>query len=297
MMAQAGNHEQIKHTVELSDGCSTTMASPFKRRKTRWGPENGALGLSNFTTAITAPMTSEQIDAYVMQVRIEEITQKLRFDHVVPADLDRRSPSPPPRYDASGKRVNTRHRRYRERLENERHALVRHAAHAIPNYRAPQGYVRGPRRLITDRVYIPVKDFPEVNFIGQLLGPRGRSIAIMNAQSGATIAIRGKGSVKEGRGRVRDGPARTDINDQEGPLHCLITADTQDKVDKAKALVQAVIETAVTTPEPKNERKRQQLRDLAVANGTFRDDEGRCGTAGARERPMAIGVICHVCNN
>ncbi|RYP40934.1 hypothetical protein DL767_001415 [Monosporascus sp. MG133] len=273
------------------------MATPFKRRKTRWGPETGAPGLSNLTSAITAPMTSEQIDAYVMQVRIEEITQKLRFDHVVPANLDRRSPSPPPRYDAWGKRVNTRYRRCRERLEDERHSLVRLAAHAIPNYRAPQGYIRGPRRLITDRVYIPAKDFPEVNFIGQLLGPRGRSIADMNARSGATVAIRGKGSVKEGRGRVRDGPAHIDTNDQEGPLHCLITADTQDKVDKAKALVQAVIETAVTTPEPKNERKRQQLRDLAIANGTFRDDEGRYGIDGAWERPMSTGISCHVCNN
>ncbi|RYP01333.1 hypothetical protein DL764_006242 [Monosporascus ibericus] len=242
-------------------------------------------------------MTSEQIDAYVMQVRIEEITQKLRFDHVVPADLDRRSPSPPPRYDASGKRVNTRYRRCREHLEDERHSLVRLAAHAIPNYRAPQGYIRGPRRLITDRVYIPAKDFPEANFIGQLLGPRGRSIADMTAQSGATVAIRGKGSVKEGRGRVRDRPAWIDTNDKEGPLHCLITADTQDKVDKAKALVQAVIETAVTTPEPKNERKRQQLRDLAIANGNFRDDEGRYGIPGAWERSMSSGVSCHVCNN
>ncbi|RYP72291.1 hypothetical protein DL771_004265 [Monosporascus sp. 5C6A] len=297
MMAQAGDHEHIKHSVEPSDGCSTPIAKPSKRRKTRWGPENGALGLSNLTTAITAPMTSEQIDAYVMQVRIEEITQKLRFDHVVPADVDRRSSSPPPRYDASGKRVNTRYRRCRQRLEDELHSLVRLAAHAIPNYRAPQGYVRGPRRLFTDRVYIPAKDFPEVNFIGQLLGPRGRSITDMNAQSGATVAIRGKGSVKEGRCRVRDGPARIDTNDQEGPLHCLIMADTQDKVDKAKALVQAAIETAVTTPEPKNERKRQQLRDLAVANGTFRDDEGRCGIARAWERPMSTGVICDVCNN
>ena len=41
-----------------------------------------------------------------------------------------------------------------------------------------------------------------MNFIGQLLGPRGRSLAAMNADSGAVISIRGKGSVKEGRGRM-----------------------------------------------------------------------------------------------
>lgn len=141
-----------------------------------------------------------------------------------------------------------------------------------------------------------------MNFIGQLLGPRGRSIADMNARSGSIIAIRGKGSIKEGRGRggrIR-GPEcpDTDTNDQEGPLHCLITADTREKVNRAKELIQGVIDAAVTTPERDNERKRHQLRDLAVLNGTSRDDEGRGDVVGgARERIAAAAVIRRVCSN
>lgn len=138
-----------------------------------------------------------------------------------------------------------------------------------------------------------------MKFIGQLLGPRGRSITDMNARSGATIAIRGKGSIKEGRLRSHERlVTNTNTNNQEGPLHCLITAVTQGKVDRAKELVQGVIDAAVTTPERVDERKRHQLRDLAVLNGTFRDDEGRGDVVGgARERIAAAAVICRVCSN
>ncbi|KAK9776862.1 putative Branchpoint-bridging protein [Seiridium cardinale] len=58
------------------------------------------------------------------------------------------------------------------------------------------------------------------------------------------------------------------------PLHFPITADAQVEVDAAKELIQAVIETAISTPEHAKERKREQLRNLAIVNGTFRDDEG-----------------------
>lgn len=40
-------------------------------------------------TAIMANMTSEQLEAYTLHLRIEEISQKLKIDDVVPADGDR----------------------------------------------------------------------------------------------------------------------------------------------------------------------------------------------------------------
>jgi splicing factor 1 len=61
----------------------------------------------------------------------------------------------------------------------------------------------------------------------------------MEAESGAKIAIRGKGSVKEGKGR--SDAAHT--SNQEEDLHCLIMADTEEKVNKAKKAIHQVIET------------------------------------------------------
>lgn len=66
-----------------------------RRKRNRWGDaaDNKAAGLMNLPTAITAPMTAEQLDAYVTHLRIEEISQKLRINDVVPADGDRLVPS------------------------------------------------------------------------------------------------------------------------------------------------------------------------------------------------------------
>lgn len=64
----------------------------------------------------------------------------------------------------------------------------------------------------------------------------------MESESGAKIAIRGKGSVKEGKGRSDAAHA----SNQEEDLHCLIMADTEEKVNKAKKLIHNVIETVST---------------------------------------------------
>jgi splicing factor 1 len=125
--------------------------------------------------------------------------------------------------------------------------------------------------------------------VGLLIGPRGNTLKTMEKDSGAKIAIRGKGSVKEGKGR--SDAAHT--SNQEEDLHCLIMADTEEKVNKAKKLIAQVIETvshrrpcprwlyelidsqAASIPEGQNELKRNQLRELAALNGTLRDDENQ----------------------
>jgi splicing factor 1 len=136
---------------------------PARKRRNRWAPanDNKAAGLMGLPTAILAPMTVEQIDAYVLNLRIEEISQKLRINDVVPADGDR-SPSPAPTYDNMGRRTNTREIRYRKRLEEERHKLIQKAMETIPNYHPPSDY-RRPNKT-TDKLYVPVNDYPEINF-------------------------------------------------------------------------------------------------------------------------------------
>ncbi len=160
-----------------------------RKKRNRWGEatDNKAAGLMGLPTAILADMTSEQLEAYTLHLRIEEITQKLKIDDVVPADGDRyvspsaqvarashppscahrlttprRSPSPPPQYDNHGRRVNTREHRYRKRLEDERHKLIEKAMKTIPNYHPPQDYRRPTKTQ--EKVYVPVNDYPEINF-------------------------------------------------------------------------------------------------------------------------------------
>lgn len=108
-----------------------------------------------------------------------------------------------------------------------------------PNFRPPVEYHQQKRsQRPSDKVYIPVKEFPEINFFGLLVGPRGNSLKKMERESGAKISIRGKGSVKEGK-------AKPDqyADDAEEDLHCLVLAETEEKVAACVRMINRVIET------------------------------------------------------
>ncbi|CAJ0763371.1 23480_t:CDS:2, partial [Entrophospora sp. SA101] len=250
-----------------------------RKRRSRWGGEESKVNIPGLPTAITSKMSKEQLDAYLLHMRLEEIGRKLRTGDYVPPERER-SLSPKPIYDSQGKRVNTREYRYRKKLEDERHRLIEDAIKMNPDFKPPADYKR-PTKM-QDKVYIPAREFPEINFIGLLIGPRGNTLKKMESESGAKISIRGKGSVKEGKSRT-DSAANAN---QEEDLHCLVTADSEDKVEKAVEMVNKIIENSASVPEGQNELKRQQLRELAALNGTLRDDENQicanCGITGHR---------------
>jgi splicing factor 1 len=63
------------------------------------------------------------------------------------------------------------------------------------------------------------------NFIGLIIGPRGNTQKRMQKETNTKIAIRGKGSVKEGAAR----DPKYDYGEDE-ELHVLITGDKQEDV-------------------------------------------------------------------
>lgn len=269
------------------------LVAPRKRRS-RWGEEKSSLGV---ITALGANVSEMEAEKYALNVRIEEINRKLRLGDIVPPERER-SPSPPPTYDTQGRRTNTREVRYRKKLEEERVRLVDKQIKLDPNYRPPMEYAAAKRNMKpTEKVYLPIKEFPEINFFGLLVGPRGNSLKKMESESGAKISIRGKGSVKVGKGRMDD--------ESEEEMHCVVTADDEAKVRKCIRLINLVIETAASTPEAQNDHKRNQLRELATLNGTLRDDENQvcqnCGSRGHRkydcpeQRNWTAHIICHRC--
>ncbi|CAG8496338.1 11997_t:CDS:2 [Diversispora eburnea] len=270
-----------------------------RKRRSRWGGEESKVNIPGLPTAITSNMSKEQLDTYLLHMRLEEIGRKLRTGDYVPPEKERSS-SPEPYYDSQGKRVNTREYRYRKKLEDERHRLIEEAVKRNPEYKPPADYKRPTK--VQDKVYIPAKEFPEINFIGLLIGPRGNTLKKMEAESGAKISIRGRGSVKEGKSRT---DAAANAN-QEEDLHCLVTADAEDKVAKAVKMINKIIETSASVPEGQNELKRQQLRELAALNGTLRDDENQictnCGATGHRKyecsetQNFTINLTCRICN-
>jgi hypothetical protein len=173
---------------------------------------------------------------FIVHMRLGEINRKLLTGDVVPPEKER-SPSPEPFYGPDGKRVNTREFRYKKKLEDEKIKLIEDTMKKYPDFKPPADYRRQTK--LTGKVYIPAKEFPEINFIGLLIGPRGNTLKKMESETGSKISIRGKGSVKEGKSRS-DGQPQPG---QDEDLHCLITADSDEKIAKAIKIINEIIDT------------------------------------------------------
>ena len=158
------------------------------------------------------------------------------------------------------------------------------------------------RRKRTKKIPIPIHKHPNYNFIGLIIGPRGKTQKELEAKTGCKIAIRGKGSVKEGARGRRDGKVMDGDND---PLHVVITGEDQRAVDAATDMIEQML---VVIDDEKNIHKQAQLRELALLNGTLKEDEfcTICGEKGHRAfecpkrfsmRKTAVSVRCAICGD
>lgn len=123
------------------------------------------------------------------------------------------------------------------------------------------------------KIPVPADKFPEYNFVGRLLGPRGTTLKTLERDTGCKIMIRGKGSIrKDKEPDVRGKPGYEHVFNE--PLHVVIeVSDVIDDQPAARALKRAkdaVELLLVPVPEERDGLKRQQLRALAIMNGTYR---------------------------
>lgn len=158
--------------------------------------------------------------------------------------------------------------------------LARLAAAAADRQSQSQGqgqtltsrHLQSARKRVKLRV--PAEQYPDYNFVGRLLGPRGATLKRLERDTGCRIMIRGKGSIrKDKEAEVRGKPGWEHVFHE--PLHVVIEVADLPPDDiaaprllaRAKELVELLL---VPIPEERDSLKRQQLRDLAILNGTHR---------------------------
>jgi len=130
---------------------------------------------------------------------------------------------------------------------------------------------QGPAITITEKVYVPVKDHPEYNFVGRLLGPRGLTAKQLEQETKCKIMVRGKGSMRDKKKEDsnRGKPNWEHLSDD---LHVLITVE--DTENRARVKMQRAIEEInklLIPTEGEDDLKKKQLMELAIINGTYRD--------------------------
>ncbi|CAM6093834.1 unnamed protein product [Calypogeia fissa] len=143
------------------------------------------------------------------------------------------------------------------------------AWHAVQGSRG----LGGPMVKKTQRIEVPVDKHPNFNFVGRILGPRGNSLKRVEATTGCRVLIRGRGSIKDGakEDKMRDKPGFDHLNE---PLHLLVEAELPaNVVDKQLSHARDILEELLKpVDETFDLLKKAQLRELAVLNGTLRDD-------------------------
>ena len=88
-------------------------------------------------------------------------------------------------YGADGKRKNTRAVRWRERYSAERQDVLEELMSLNPATRK-SGFFKRKR---SKKIRIPVEQHPTYNFIGLIIGPRGKTQKELEAKTGCKIAI------------------------------------------------------------------------------------------------------------
>ncbi|CAN8074087.1 unnamed protein product, partial [Agarophyton chilense] len=124
-----------------------------------------------------------------------------------------------------------------------------------------------PRRRT--KIPVPADKFPDYNFVGRLLGPRGTTLKTLERDTGCRIMIRGRGSIrKDKEPDVRGKPGWEHVFHE--PLHVVIEApDSLHEPAASVALARAsdAVETLlIPVPEERDALKRHQLRALAIMN-------------------------------
>uniref|UniRef100_A0A0K0EYG7 Protein quaking (inferred by orthology to a human protein) n=1 Tax=Strongyloides venezuelensis TaxID=75913 RepID=A0A0K0EYG7_STRVS len=129
----------------------------------------------------------------------------------------------------------------------------------------------GDVTLLFEKVYVPVKEFPDCNFVGRILGPRGMTTKQLEQETGCRIMVRGKGSVRDKKKEEANyGKPNWEHLDED--LHVLIQCeDTPNRAKiKIKHAVKQVEKLILPLPEGSDELKRKQLVELSIINGTYR---------------------------
>ncbi|XP_040409366.1 protein quaking isoform X20 [Cygnus olor] len=116
----------------------------------------------------------------------------------------------------------------------------------------------GPIVQLQEKLYVPVKEYPDFNFVGRILGPRGLTAKQLEAETGCKIMVRGKGSMRDKKkvsfkSRDNHDPAVMEVEEEQNrgkpnwehlneDLHVLITVeDAQNRAEiKLKRAVEEV---------------------------------------------------------
>ena len=297
------NNENHQLSIPQESEAPQGRGKPRRRSTTKWSTVDTMLSYFVSSSSNQGDSTHAIQQILILQLQLKSVVNKLKtvekdaawLENKIKEDPDYpREPSPPPEYDSSGKRLNTREVRMRSKLNRERVKYVDSLMKLNPLFQPPADLTREkPKR----KIYIPVKDNPNFNYIGLIIGPRGATQKEMESTYNCKISIRGKGTTVSEKQKNLPG--------MDDELHVLVTGDTEEMVNAASIRIKELLKPVA---DEDNEFKKAQLRQLAVIHGTLREGDEYCAICGEkghrqfecphRKKSFALAdVKCAICGD
>uniref|UniRef100_A0A914HAG1 K Homology domain-containing protein n=1 Tax=Globodera rostochiensis TaxID=31243 RepID=A0A914HAG1_GLORO len=151
-----------------------------------------------------------------------------------------------------------------------------------------------------EKVFVPIKQHPEYNFVGRILGPRGMTAKQLETETGCKIMVRGKGSMRDKK-KEETNRGKPNWDHLSEDLHVIIQCeDTPNRAElKIARAVDEVNKLLVPAPEGSDDLKKKQLMELAIINGTFRNSNGgtsagpaNCASPSSTAAALANKGVC-----
>ena len=185
----------------------------------------------------------------------------------IPATIKRmradptRPPSPKPQYDTQGRRTNTLEQRLEAEVNEKKAALMEELLDVDPAMARMKaaGLIAGPakKEKPSRKLYIPLDEHPDYNFMGVLIGARGANQRRIETETGCRVSVRGQGTARPGK--------MVDMDSINEPMHVWIQGDTEEAVEAAAAKVSELL-----IPRYDEEWKEEQMKQVAIINGTYK---------------------------
>lgn len=131
----------------------------------------------------------------------------------------------------------------------------------------------GKNVTLSKKVFVPQKDYPDYNFVGRILGPRGLTAKQLEQETGCKIMVRGKGSMRDKK-KEEQNRGRPNWEHLSEELHVLITVEDSENRAEVKLMraIQEIEKLLIPAMEGEDDLKKKQLMELAIINGTYRDN-------------------------
>lgn len=131
------------------------------------------------------------------------------------------------------------------------------------------------------KVRIPIQEYPRVNFVGKLLGPKGSTLKGLQEETGCKMAVLGRGSMrdkaKEEELRKEGGKKYGHLNDE---LHVNVEVFAE-MTEAYRRLSHAVVELKkFLVPDNNDEIRQQQMQEMMYTSPGESHGGGRGGYRG-----------------